>query len=278
MRKTFVAFCLVALAGCGGGGGGGGAGTPSKSERNGARAAKPANAHKAPARHGPRRRAVPILMYHLVNAPPAGTAYPELWVPPAAFRAQMHALAGAGYRGVTLDALLDNWQRGIALPRKPVVVSFDDGYGSQVRNAMPVLRSLGWPGVLNLEVKNLSIAGGITKRQVRRLIAAGWEIDAHTLTHRDLTTLDPATVRHEVGGSRAALRRDFHVLVDGFAYPAGRYDATAEAAVRAAGFRAAVTTEPGLAHMEADRAALPRIRVNGTDSAPAVLEAVQTAR
>jgi peptidoglycan/xylan/chitin deacetylase (PgdA/CDA1 family) len=276
MRKTFVAFCLVALAGCDGGGGG--AGTPSKSERNGARAAKPANAQKAPARHGPRRRAAPILMYHLVNAPPAGTAYPELWVPPATFRAQMQALAGAGYRGVTLDALLDNWQRGIALPRKPVVVSFDDGYGSQVRNAMPVLRSLGWPGVLNLEVKNLSIAGGITKRQVRRLIAAGWEIDAHTLTHRDLTTLDPATVRHEVGGSRAALRRDFHVLVDGFAYPAGRYDATAEAAVRAAGFRAAVTTEPGLAHMEADRAALPRIRVNGTESAAAVLEAVQTAR
>jgi hypothetical protein len=30
--------------------------------------------------------------------------------------------------------------------------------------------------------------------------------------------------------------------------------------------------------MEADRAALPRIRVNGTDSAAAVLEAVQTAR
>jgi len=74
------------------------------------------------------------------------------------------------------------------------------------------------------------------------------------------------------------LRRDFHVPVDNFAYPAGRYDATAEAAVRAAGFRAAVTTEPGLAHMDADRAALPRIRVNGTDSATAVLQAVESAR
>jgi peptidoglycan/xylan/chitin deacetylase (PgdA/CDA1 family) len=190
----------------------------------------------------------------------------------------MQALADAGYRGVTLDALLDNWQHRVALPRKPVVVSFDDGYGSQVRNAMPVLRRLGWPGVLNLEVKNLSIAGGITRAQVRRLIAAGWEIDAHTLTHLDLTTLDPATVRHEVGGSRVALRRDFHVPVDNFAYPAGRYDATAEAAVRAAGFRAAVTTDPGLARMDADRAALPRVRVNGTDSAAAVLAAIRAAR
>jgi peptidoglycan/xylan/chitin deacetylase (PgdA/CDA1 family) len=217
-------------------------------------------------------------MYHLVNTPPPGVAYPELWVPAAAFRAQMHSLALAGYRGVTLDRLLDNWQHRLALPRKPIVISFDDGYGSQVRNAMPILHGLHWPGVLNLEVKNLSIAGGITKGQVRRLIAAGWEIDAHTITHPDLTTLDPASVRHEVAGSRAALRRDFHVPVDNFAYPSGRYNAVAEAAVRAAGYRAAVTTELGLAHMDADRAALPRVRVNGTDSAADVLAEVRAAR
>ena len=96
--------------------------------------------------------------------------------------------------------------------------------------------------------------------------------------HPDLTTLDPAAVRREVAGSRAALRRDFHVPVDNFAYPAGRYNAAAEAAVRAAGYRAAVTTEPGLAHMDADRAALPRVRVNGTDSASDVLAAVRAAR
>ena len=270
MRRALVAAATVALAGCGG------ASTGATTATHAARttASKP----KPVVRHGPRRTAVPILMYHLVNTPPPGTAYPELWVPAASFKAQIQALAGAGYHGVTLDQVLDNWQKRIALPTKPIVVSFDDGYGSQVRNAMPILRGFGWPGVLNLEVKNLSVAGGITKAQVRRLMHAGWEIDAHTLTHRDLTTLDAATVRHEVGGSRAVLRRLFHAPVNGFAYPAGRYDATAEAAVRAAGFRAAETTEPGLAHMNADRAALPRIRVNGTDSASAVLQAVESAR
>jgi peptidoglycan/xylan/chitin deacetylase (PgdA/CDA1 family) len=272
MRRALVAVAATAaLGGCGGGGGS--ATPPTTAHRD-----RPPHAQKPAARHGPRRTAVPILMYHLVNAPPPGTAYPELWVPAPSFREHMQALAAAGYRGVTLDQVLDNWQHRIALPRKPIVISFDDGYGSQERNAMPVLKRLGWPGVLNLEVKNLTIAGGITKLQVKRLIAAGWEIDAHTISHRDLTTLDPATVRHEVGGSRAVLRRVFGVPVDAFAYPAGRYDATAEAAVRAAGFRAAETTEPGLAHMDADRAALPRIRVNGTDSASAVLAAVGAAR
>ncbi|TML01598.1 MAG: polysaccharide deacetylase family protein, partial [Actinobacteria bacterium] len=126
--------------------------------------------------------------------------------------------------------------------------------------------------------QHLSVAGGITKSQVRRLMRAGWEIDAHTITHPDLTTLDAGSLRHEVSGSRAALRRDFGVPVDNFAYPAGRYDPAAEAAVRAAGFRTAVTTELGLAHMNADRAALPRVRVNGTDSAAAVLQAVESAQ
>jgi peptidoglycan/xylan/chitin deacetylase (PgdA/CDA1 family) len=270
VTRRGLILAVLALAGCG-------SSTVTHEAQSPSRQAVTHGAKKSPA-HGPRHTAVPILMYHLVNAPPPGTAYPELWVPPAAFRAQIQALSGAGYRGVTLDQVLANWRDRIALPAKPIVVSFDDGYGSQVRNAMPILRGFGWPGVLNLEVKNLSIAGGITKAQVRRLIAAGWEIDAHTINHLDLTTLGAAALKHEVGGSRQALRRDFHVAVNNFAYPAGRFNAAAEAAVRAAGFRAAVTTELGLAHMDADRAALPRIRVNGTDSASAVLHEVQSAR
>ncbi len=273
MWRAVLGAGLAVLAGCGGANG-----TQTSSTARTTTQRQAAKPKPPPVRHGARRTAVPILMYHLVNTPPPGTAYPELWVPATAFRAQMQSLADAGYHGVTLDQLLDNWQHRIALPSNPIVVSFDDGYASQVRNAMPILRSLHWPGVLNLEVKNLSIAGGISKAQVRRLIAAGWEIDAHTLTHPDLTTLDPAAVRREVAGSRAALRRVFGVPVDNFAYPAGRYNAAAEAAVRTAGYRAAVTTEPGLAHMDADRAALPRVRVNGTDSAAAVLAAVRAAR
>jgi peptidoglycan/xylan/chitin deacetylase (PgdA/CDA1 family) len=270
MRRALLAASL-ALAGCGGSSQQ--ATTPTHAARTTASKAKP-----APVRHGPRRTAVPILMYHLVNSPPPGTAYPELWVPADAFRAQVGALADAGYHGVTLDQVLANWRQRIALPAKPIVFSFDDGYGSQVRNAMPILRSRGWPGVLFLEVKNLSVAGGITKSQVRRLMKAGWEIDAHTITHPDLTTLDAAALRNEVSGSRIALRRDFHVAVDNFAYPAGRHDAAAEAAVRAAGFRTAVTTDLGLAHMDGDPTTLPRVRVNGTDTASAVLQAVESAR
>ena len=224
-----------------------------------------------------RRMPVPILMYHVINKAPAGVPNAELWVDKDVFADEMRALHKAGYTAVTLQQAWDGWRHGGPLPKHPIVLSFDDGYLSHYTHAKPVLRKLGWPGVLYLEIKSIG-PGGLTEHQIRSLMNAGWEIDSHTITHPDLTTLDASSLRHEVSGSRAALRRDFGVPVDNFAYPAGAHDAAAEAAVRAAGYRAAVTTELGLAHMDADRAALPRVRVNGTDSAAAVLQAVESAQ
>jgi peptidoglycan/xylan/chitin deacetylase (PgdA/CDA1 family) len=126
--------------------------------------------------------------------------------------------------------------------------------------------------VLNLEVKNLGLPGGLSRRQVREVIGAGWEVDAHSISHPDLTTLGPAVLRREVAGARAALRRALGVPVEFFCYPAGRFNATVEAAVRAAGYLAATTTAPGVAAPGQDPYALPRIRVSATDTAAALLE------
>jgi peptidoglycan/xylan/chitin deacetylase (PgdA/CDA1 family) len=208
-------------------------------------------------------RPVPILMYHVISDPLPGSPYPDLYVPKAEFADEMRALKDAGYTAVTLREWWDSWHAHGPLPAKPVIVSFDDGYHSHIANAFPVLRALGWPGVLNLELKNIRSDYGLTAPQVRTLIAAGWELDSHTIDHPDLTTLDATALRHEVADSRAELKRRFGVPVDFFCYPAGRYDDAAIAAVRAAGYLAATTTEPGLATPEdADRYTLPRLREN----------------
>jgi peptidoglycan/xylan/chitin deacetylase (PgdA/CDA1 family) len=214
-------------------------------------------------------------MYHVIATPKPGTPNAELWVPPRRFKAQLTRLARAGYRGVTLSQVWQAWHGGPGLPRHPVVVSFDDGYDDQYSVAAPFLRRLGWPGVLNLEVHNLHVAGGLTSRQVRTMIAAGWELDAHTLTHPDLTTVDAARLKREVAGSRLVLRREFGVPVAFFCYPSGRFNATTEAAVRAAGYRAATTTQTGLATPGGDRFALPRFRVLPETSPAALLATVR---
>jgi len=227
-----------------------------------------------PARSADRLRPVPILMYHVISDPPPGAPYPELYVPRSHFAAQVAWLAAHGWHAVTLQEVFDAWRGARPLPAKPIVLSFDDGYLSQLRNALPLLRARHWPGVLNLEVRNLKVVWGIHPPGIRKLIRAGWEIDAHTIDHPDLTTLGAARLRDEVAGSRAAIRRRFHVPANFFCYPAGRYDGTVIAAVQAAGYLGATTTDYGLARPD-ELYTLARVRVNGTDSISAFAQKVE---
>ncbi len=225
-----------------------------------------------PALHTP----VPVLMYHAIGTPPVGAPYPELFVSRALFRTQVRALAAAGYHAVTLAHVWAAWHGRATLPRRPVVLSFDDGYRGDFGAAMPILRRRGWPGVLNLLVANLHRHDwGLKTWMVRRMIQNGWEVDSHTLTHPDLNAVSPARLWREVHRSRVVLQRLFHVPADFFCYPSGDFDARVVAAVRRAGYLAATTTIPGLARP--GRAyTLPRVRVDGGES-PALLLAMLAA-
>ena len=189
-----------------------------------------------PATGRPTDDPVPILMYHIIADPPADAPFPELYVSGNAFGGQIAWLAAHGFHGVTLQDVYDHWRIGLRLPTHPIVVSFDDGYHSQFATAAPILHGHGWPGVLNLEVRNMKRSWGLSPHQVRLLISAGWELDAHTLTHPDLTKIGAAQLMREVNGSRVVLRARFDVPVNFFCYPAGRLDDTVVAAVRAAGY------------------------------------------
>ena len=205
------------------------------------------------------RGPVPILMYHAISPAPADAALPDLYVPAAELSEQMKWLSDEGYHGVTLEQLFDAWENGEPIPRKPVVISFDDGLRSQYVGAVPVLRRLGWPGVLNLKVESLD-QGELTEEMVEEMIEAGWELASHTLTHADVSQLEGEALRAEVHDSRRELRRRFGVPVKFFCYPAGRYDGEAITAVRRAGYAGATTTDPGLA-APGDPYRLARIRV-----------------
>ncbi len=211
---------------------------------------------------------VPILMYHHIAPPPPGARLPTLWVQPSAFAAQVRALRRAGYRAVTLGRVWDAWNGGRPLPRRPVVLSFDDGYADQVRHALPALRRRRWPGVLNLALDFLPRMGGAPA--VRRLLRAGWEIGSHSITHRDLTTLAPARLREELVGSRERIGALFGVTPRFFCYPFGRLDAAVVAAVRDAGYVAATTTRPGLASPR-DPLRLARVQVSRDTTATDLL-------
>ncbi len=244
---------------------------------------------RTPARYGtvtgratgvPGTTQVPILMYHVINPPPAEAPFPGLYVPKAEFAAQMEALKAAGWHAVTLDQLEAFWKRGVPLgPGKPIVISFDNGYDSQYVNALAVLRRLGWVGVENVQLTGLPPSqGGLSDVQVRGLIAAGWELDTQGISHADLITLDAEQLRYQVATARQILQRRYGVPVNWFCYPSGHYDATVIAVVRTAGFAGSTTVIPGWASPSSDLYRLPRLRVLGGTSPQALLAQIDGAR
>ncbi len=233
-----------------------------------------------PASGKPGTASVPILMYHVINAPPPGAPFPGLYVVPQEFAAQMQALKSAGWRPVTLDQLLAYWKHGARLPPgKPIVLTFDNGYHSQYAAALPVLKHLGWVADENIQLSGLPPSqGGLTNAEVRSLVAAGWELDTQGISHADLITLDPAELHYQVATARAILRRRYGVPVNWFCYPSGHYNATVIDAVRSAGFVGSTTVVPGWAGPSSDPYTLPRLRVLGGTSPSELLSEISSIR
>jgi peptidoglycan/xylan/chitin deacetylase (PgdA/CDA1 family) len=191
----------------------------------------------------PHRGPVPILEYHDLGSPPEGEEYPELFVGRDDFAKQMDWLEERGYEAVTLEQVQEAWYHEGTLPPKPIVISFDDGYRPQFTFALPTLKEHGWAGVLNLKAKG----SDLYESNVKAMIAAGWELAAHTINHLNLTELGPEELTEEVEGSRKLLQKEFGVPVNNFCYPSGAFDETVIEAVEAAGYTGATTEISGFA-------------------------------
>jgi peptidoglycan/xylan/chitin deacetylase (PgdA/CDA1 family) len=207
---------------------------------------------------------VPILMYHGISVPPAGAPSPELFVSTRDFTDQVDALQEDGYEAVTMDQVWAAWHSGGPLPAKPIVLSFDDGYENQYLHAVPVLKQIGWPGVLNLKVDSLT-DGEMSDAMVKEMLKDGWEVDSHTVDHLDVTSLDGENLRYEVAESRKMLQKRFNVPVNFFCYPAGRYDPQSIAALRKAGYLGAMAEDNGAAAPTVNAFKLRRLRITNDD-------------
>jgi len=104
---------------------------------------------------------------------------------------------------------------------------------------------------------------------IARAADAGLALGVHSATHRTLTELDDVELAAEITSSWEAIRSRTGTRPEFFAYPYGRWDARVRDAVRAAGYRGAVTLDYGLVHGHADPWALRRVNVPAAISQPA---------
>lgn len=219
----------------------------------------------------PRRRGVPVLMYHQIGPHRPGSTLNRWRLRPQDFERQLDHLVRRGLVGVPLRDLLD------APPRpgdRRVVLTFDDGYDGVRAAALPLLRDRGFSATVFVVSGKL---GGrndwdgetpgdvlLSADGVRELAAEGLEIGSHGATHRALPELPDAELVPETRGSRERLEELVGAPVVSFCYPYGACDARAVGAVRDAGFRVATVIRGGLVPDLADPFRLRRVAVRGT--------------
>ena len=175
------------------------------------------------------RDPVPMLMYHDVEAATADAPLPELHVDEDDFRDQMKWLADNGYTGVTMEQVVDAWyQHGVLRRRSRWSSPSTTASSPTTRSPSRSSRTLGWPGVINLQAyapKGLPEDAPLAPDRVKDLLAAGWELASHSITHPDLTTVDAEQLASEVEKSKRGLERQFGVKIEPLLLP-GRASTT----------------------------------------------------
>jgi len=203
-----------------------------------------------------------VLMYHRICADHAWRES-EFVVMTSVFRAQMRFLASGNYYTPTMSEVLGWNGRVPRTGRTPVVITFDDGYAETYENALPVLRELGFCAavfpVLDLSQRFNSWdsipalrAPLLTPEDMREMEAAGIEFGSHTVTHPHLTRSTDAELADELSRSREILGSIVARPLPVLAYPYGDVDQRVKAAVREAGYSAALAVASGPLELQAD--------------------------
>jgi peptidoglycan/xylan/chitin deacetylase (PgdA/CDA1 family) len=229
-----------------------------------------------PADPAPRTVQVPILTWHRVAvfASEYTKSIPDETVEPSVFAAEIDALASGGYHPISQLQLFDALFHGAALPKKPVLLSVDDGYVDDVKTILPILQAHHFVATFYIITHRFHEPGFLNPTEVRRLDAAGMDIGAHTRTHVPLAAIPPSEVTAQVLGSKRDLEAVLGHPVQWFAYPFGSFNASVVAKVRAAGFVLAVTTNGGTHESAQSPLTLPRIHIGRTATAATVLDCV----
>jgi peptidoglycan/xylan/chitin deacetylase (PgdA/CDA1 family) len=180
----------------------------------------------------PAGRRAAVLCYHSINTLESG-----LSIDPQSFREQIGMLRSHGFGFLTMGQLVGHLKAG-TLPTQPVaVLTFDDGYADNCTHLLPILQEFGISATVYVTTGLLSpgsntvaamraltgyAAEFLSHAQLRALHAAGVEIGAHTVTHRNLAKLGEEDVRRELFDSKHALEDILSAPVQHFAYPFGK--------------------------------------------------------
>lgn len=219
-----------------------------------------------------------ILAYHAIADLRDDPVLAEYAVPPALFAAQLDALAAHGWTFVDLDAVLTALTGEGSLPRRALLLSFDDAYADLLEVACPILVERGLPGVVFAVAGRIGATNEWDSRKrattlrlldadgLRAVASQGVEVGSHATSHRPLPRVPAGELDEELAGAARRIESAGLPRPRVFSYPYGEWTPALAAAAREAGYEVAFTVDWGVVRPGADPHALPRIEVHASDS------------
>jgi peptidoglycan/xylan/chitin deacetylase (PgdA/CDA1 family) len=186
---------------------------------------------------------VPILCYHNIGPQTRG----RLLMSASTFEEQMRYLKREGYHVITLRQFLEFTALKRQLPRKTVVLTFDDGWKSFKEYAYPILKELGFPATLFIYTDFIGARIALSWAELKELAQEGFDIEAHSRTHEDMRRKPTESdddynrrMQSELVQPLGVLQQRVGQPARILAYPYGSHDEEVVKRVREAGYIAAL--------------------------------------
>jgi peptidoglycan/xylan/chitin deacetylase (PgdA/CDA1 family) len=217
------------------------------------------------------------LCYHAISDQSADPVLAPYGIPRELFVQQLDDLVSAGFSFVTPDALANFLRFGAPLPRRPVLLTFDDCYEDLLEIARNILKARGIQAIafavtgMKSGTNEWDQAHGagrfrlLTGEELRELASLGVEIGSHSRTHREMPLLGETEQEEEASRSADDLAALGLPRPRFFAYPFGSADEQTRSASRKAGYLACFGSRVGHVRSDCNRYDLPRVGVYACD-------------
>jgi peptidoglycan/xylan/chitin deacetylase (PgdA/CDA1 family) len=207
-----------------------------------------------------------VLAYHKVTDFELGGT----WMPPGRFISQIDRLVDLGFDFIDEDrfiAVIEGRRSGNG---KEILLTFDDGYRELLFNAAPALEERGISALIFLVTSYIGKYNDwelnlpwrrfkhLSWDEIKHLSKMGFSFGSHSMSHKDLTRLNPEKIRAELTLSKQIISEELHEEVKSLSYPFGRTNLRVRDEARRAGYRVAFSMCPSALNSEINPFALRR--------------------
>lgn len=222
------------------------------------------------------KKIIPILMYHDISAQNNNDL-----ISIQEFENQISFINKIGFKSFNLRDL-------DSLNNKNIIITFDDGYESTFKFALPILKKYNFKATCFIVSKKINEFNDwdanqsdyrksklMSQNQILEWNKEGYEIGSHSQNHYDLCKLNLNDKEIAITEPINFFNRHYNINIQTFCYPYGSYDQESKTIVKKH-YKFAVTTKRSRYNEKFNNFELPRIPMNKNTSKIKILLKLKT--